>query len=268
METKKCTTCKEEKPKTDFIKCKTSKDKLGYYCSFCRKISKSKKSEATKLRDKQYRIENREKRRLYNIEYIAKNKEKHEQAVKKYREENKELISEKAKLYRLKPEAKAREKINGTRNQKSEKSKSYKKKYREENRQLYRDSAKKHYYKNKEAIQQKHRDRMANEPLYRLKRKIRDAIKNALAKKGYSKNGRTQEILGCDYNFFIQYIEAQFIEGMNWSNATIDHIKPLKTALTEEDVILLNHYTNLQPLFLPDNSSKSAKLITKQLRLI
>ena len=28
----------------------------------------------------------------------------------------------------------------------------------------------------------------------------------------------------------------------------IDHITPLSSALTEDDVIKLNHYTNLQPL--------------------
>jgi hypothetical protein len=28
----------------------------------------------------------------------------------------------------------------------------------------------------------------------------------------------------------------------------IDHIVPLASAITEEDVIKLNHYTNLQPL--------------------
>lgn len=28
----------------------------------------------------------------------------------------------------------------------------------------------------------------------------------------------------------------------------IDHIKPLITGLTEDDIIKLNHYTNLQPL--------------------
>jgi hypothetical protein len=46
---------------------------------------------------------------------------------------------------------------------------------------------------------------------------------------------------------------------MNWDNHglyngterygwDIDHRTPLDTAVTEEDVIRLNHYTNLQPL--------------------
>lgn len=46
---------------------------------------------------------------------------------------------------------------------------------------------------------------------------------------------------------------------MNWENKglyngefgygwDIDHIVPLSTAATEEDLIRLNHYTNLQPL--------------------
>ena len=39
---------------------------------------------------------------------------------------------------------------------------------------------------------------------------------------------------------------------MSWDNYgvvwDIDHIKPLSSAITEEDIINLNHYTNLQPL--------------------
>jgi hypothetical protein len=46
---------------------------------------------------------------------------------------------------------------------------------------------------------------------------------------------------------------------MNWENYglyngtekygwDIDHVIPLSTAKTEEDVLRLNHYTNLQPL--------------------
>lgn len=34
-------------------------------------------------------------------------------------------------------------------------------------------------------------------------------------------------------------------EGYGWD---IDHIIPLSTATTEEDIVKLNHFTNLQPL--------------------
>jgi hypothetical protein len=38
----------------------------------------------------------------------------------------------------------------------------------------------------------------------------------------------------------------------------IDHIIPLLTAKTEEDVIRLSHYTNLQPLWTIDHKKKTA----------
>ena len=55
---------------------------------------------------------------------------------------------------------------------------------------------------------------------------------------------------------------------MNWDNIHLDHIKPLATAKTEEDVILLNHYTNFQPLLAKDNLNKGKKIIEKQLRIL
>ena len=41
----------------------------------------------------------------------------------------------------------------------------------------------------------------------------------------------------------------------------IDHITPLSTATTEEEIIKLCHYTNLQPLWAEDNLAKSNKIL-------
>jgi hypothetical protein len=249
---KKCTVCKIEKDFSEFAKHKCTKDGLHHDCRSCAA---------------EYRKRNREKRRLYNIEYNKKNPN----VKKEYLEKNKDRISEIKRLSARRCRERNKDEVNRKARERyhsSQEIRDKKKKYREENKQLYRDAANRYSSKNREKMSQKHRDRMASDSIYALKRKIRDAIKNALSKKGYSKTGRTCEILGCEYDFFIQYIESQFYGDMTWKTVTIDHIKPLKTAKTLEDVILLNHYTNLQPLFLEDNSKKKDKLIEKQLRLI
>lgn len=53
---------------------------------------------------------------------------------------------------------------------------------------------------------------------------------------------------------------------MNWDNRGlygwhIDHIIPLSSAKTEEEVYKLCHYTNLQPLWAKENLSKGNKII-------
>ena len=51
---------------------------------------------------------------------------------------------------------------------------------------------------------------------------------------------------------------------MCWENRNewhIDHIIPLSSSKTEEDVFKLCHYTNLQPLWVNENLQKSNKII-------
>ena len=52
---------------------------------------------------------------------------------------------------------------------------------------------------------------------------------------------------------------------MSWDNYGdwhIDHIIPLSSAKTEEEIYKLAHYTNLQPLWAEDNIKKSNKILT------
>ena len=59
-------------------------------------------------------------------------------------------------------------------------------------------------------------------------------------------------------------MENQFIDGISWENYGewhIDHIIPLSTSKSIEEINRLCHYTNLQPLWAFDNLSKGG--ITK-----
>ena len=100
------------------------------------------------------------------------------------------------------------------------------------------------------------------DPLYRLRHCISTAICNSLKKYGYRKKSRTADILGCSFEEFKSHIESQFVDGMSWDNRNlwhIDHIMPVSMAKTEDEIIRLNHYRNLRPLWAKDNLSKSDK---------
>jgi hypothetical protein len=84
-------------------------------------------------------------------------------------------------------------------------------------------------------------------------------IGNSMRYKGYLKNSKSESILGCTFEDFKLHLESKFEIWMSWNNYglyngelnygwDIDHIIPLDSAETEEDIIKLNHYTNLQPL--------------------
>ena len=58
----------------------------------------------------------------------------------------------------------------------------------------------------------------------------------------YSKNEHTEEILGCSMQFFREYIENKFKDGMtmeNYGEWQLDHIIPLATAKSKEEIIKL-----------------------------
>ena len=105
----------------------------------------------------------------------------------------------------------------------------------------------KYYYKNK------------NNPTFILSKQLRSIILNSIKNNGYTKNSKTENILGCTFEEFKLYLESKFENWMTWENRglyngelnygwDIDHIIPISSAKTEEETIKLNHYTNLQPL--------------------
>jgi hypothetical protein len=84
-------------------------------------------------------------------------------------------------------------------------------------------------------------------------------VNRSLKKNGFTKKSRTHEILGCSYEDFKNHIESLWEPWMNWDNRglyngkknygwDIDHIIPQSKAMTEDELIKLNHYKNLKPL--------------------
>lgn len=107
--------------------------------------------------------------------------------------------------------------------------------------------------------------RKKNKPLIALKNRIRSLIRRTMAKRNYTKNSSTYSILGCTYEEFMLHIEGLFIEGMSWDNRAhwhIDHIIPCVSANNEDELLKLNHYTNLRPLWAKENMKKGSKILT------
>jgi len=180
----------------------------------------------------------------YLKEYYKKNKER----LKKDYEDNKDKILASRKEYYSKNKDKIRKDNKKYYDNNIEKVLLNKKKYRSKNKQII--SQEKNNYK---------KERLKKDPVYKLKCNIKCLIRNSIFLKGFKKNSKTAEILGCTIGQFKEYLESQFKSWMNWNNYgkyngelnygwDIDHIIPSSSASTENEVIQLNHYTNLQPL--------------------
>jgi hypothetical protein len=182
-------------------------------------------------------------------QYYIKNKEQIKEQKKQYYIKNKEQKKEQNKQYYIKNK---------------EQRKEYNKQYVIKNR----EQLKQYRIKNKEQISKQTKkymnNRMKTDPLFALTCRIRCLIRGSITNKGYTKKSKTHEILGIDWMGLKEHMERQFIGGMNWENRDqwhIDHIIPLATAQCEDDIIKLNHYTNLQPLWAEDNFSKGSKIL-------
>ena len=156
------------------------------------------------------------------------------------------------KLYQLNIEKERERNRNKNNNESIKESKS---KWRENNRQ-YRSN---YYKKNSEKIQNRIKERHKTDIIFALSNNIRKRINLSFRCYGYTKKSKCYEVIGCSFEFLKHYLESKFENWMSWENRgkyngefnygwDIDHIIPLSSAETEEDVIRLNHYTNLQPL--------------------
>jgi hypothetical protein len=187
------------------------------------------------------------KRKETNKLYYENNKENILESIKEYyeKEDNKRKKSEREKEFYKNN----KERILKRQNEYYKNNKEISKKSPEYNRN--------YYLNNKERKLKLIKDRIKNDTLFKLKCNIRCLIRNSFTIG--RKSNKTTDILGCSFEEFKLYLESKFEDWMTWDNRglyngelyygwDIDHKIPLASAETEEDIIKLNHYTNLQPL--------------------
>jgi hypothetical protein len=174
--------------------------------------------------------------------------------AKEYRENNLEKAKSSNLLSQKLNRKKRTEQQRRWRQNNKEKSLQYSKKYQSKNlnkMKKYRNEYVKNRYK--------------TDIFYRINVLLRGSLFRALDKKDFN----TIKYIGCDIKTFIKHIESQFTEGMTWENQgrqentmgwELDHITPISTAQTKEDIFKLYHYTNFQPLWKEDNLRKSNKI--------
>lgn len=164
--------------------------------------------------------------------WYAENKEYATLAMGEYRDANKEKEIERARQWAIKNR---------------EKSQAIKAAWKKRNPECGRS-----YQKRK----------VANDLLFKLKIDMRRRLWSVLAGRGWKKSRRSEEIFGCTYEFLMEYLTSKFKEGMSWENRSewhIDHIVPLASAKTAEEMCALAHYTNLQPLWAAENWAKGGR---------
>ena len=185
---------------------------------------------------KNYYENNKEELNKKSKEWGLKNKEKVKEYRKEYNLKNNNVNKERSKKWALDNKDKSKEWVLKNK----EKIKKYKKEYRLKNKEKIKEDYKKWRLENKQC---------------RIRRLIGNSFKNC----GYKKNTKTEKILGCTFEQFKTHIENQFENWMSFDNHgkyngeyffgwDIDHIVELKSAKTEEDILILNHYSNLRPL--------------------
>ncbi len=121
--------------------------------------------------------------------------------------------------------------------------------------------------KNKEKIYNYHKERVKKDENYRLRCYLSQWCSSLIKKHKGIKKTKTEELLGCSFNEFKEYISKKFEPGMNWNNHTyhgwhLDHIIPCCSfdLSKKEEQQKCFHYTNFQPLWWYDNLKKSDKL--------
>lgn len=226
---------------------------------------------------------NKEKRKEYLKQYKAKNHHKLVMTAKVYYQKNKDIIAEKTKESIKKNPVKFKNrqkiyvennkiKVSKTQKLYRDKNKDRLKIYRIEYSNKNRDKISERNKLNRASINSSRLKRVNSDPLFKLSNTLRSRINCFIKSFGTSKKTTTKQLIGAEFSVVKKHIERQFKDGMTWNNHGIkgwhiDHVIPLSSAKTEDELLILFHYTNLQPLWSKDNFEKGCKIPPVQTKL-
>lgn len=264
---KKCFNCARILPLDCFYRCSRSKDGRQNECKECCSIRSAKRyeenKEEIKEKHKKYYMNNREQILAKNKIFYLENPEAREIKNKKARERyanNADEYRAKSKKWRDEHREEYRKKMRDYQRDNKDKVAKWHEKYKDSHKEQILASYAKYRRKNKDKINKARLERLRSDKVYSLKEKLRAVIRDSLRtkhKEGYKK---WQHIIGCSREDLVDHLKKTWKDryGTEWvgQKCNVDHIKPLAKASTEEDVIRLNHYTNLQLLTPEDNRNK------------
>ena len=217
---KTCWICKQEKEIECFGKNKQNKDGKEGRCSECRSNIRHKKKLAMSPEEK---------------DILNKN-------IRDYYRNNKEHLDNmrKDRINKRSPEQK--EEIRTRNNE-------YNRGWYERNKQKHHDTGR---------IRKK--ERKKEDPVFKMALNIRDRVLKAFKRGGFAKKTNTKQIIGCSFEELQLHLISTAVNNYGYYSKEevyhIDHIIPLCLAKTEEEILKLAHWSNLQYLTPKDNRKK------------
>jgi hypothetical protein len=110
------------------------------------------------------------------------------------------------------------------------------------------------------------KERRKTDSLFKAVCDVRAKFNQALKVRSWQIGGTNERLFGADRNTVMAHIEKNFKEGMTWENKGlwhIDHVVPLSSAKTIEQLYNLCNYLNLSPEWKEVNMSKGASIPDK-----
>lgn len=169
---------------------------------------------------------------------------------------------------KAKTRERAKQEYHSRSEEEKQRAKERKKIWSDNNRDKLNANGRKSYEKNKLSIltnrYTRRREKMLEDAVFEAQVKLLNCFQHFHRKN--RNNSVIRPLVGCSPEEFKLHIESLWLEGMSWENYgvkkgcwNIDHIIPLSSAETIDELKKLFHFSNTRPLWAEENSRKSNK---------